>query len=110
MKRTQLTVGLILTLATGFGAHAQQAPVPEPPDLPPQIESGEALEPEVTIRESKKGTIEQYSVNGRVYMVKVTPRTGPPYYLVDSDGDGQLDQIEDSPRSLSVPQWVLFRW
>jgi len=83
---------------------------PEPPVLPPQIESGEALEPEVTIIKSEEKTVEEYRLDGKLVMVKITPTAGPAYYLVDSDGDGTLDAKEDDPRSASVQQWVLFSW
>lgn len=103
-----------LLLAPLFGmAQAEQgsfSAVPEPPTLPPQVESGQPLEPEVTITEDEKGTVEQYSVNGRVYMVKIIPVIGPPYYMVDSDGDGTLDERKDDIRNISVPQWVILSW
>ena len=105
---------LLPMLAAAFAVGAQQAgepaPVPEPPELPAQVESGEVLEPEVTIIESDRGTIHEYSVNGQVYMVKVIPAAGPPYYLLDSDGDGELDVRKDHPSEIAVPQWVLFSW
>lgn len=84
---------------------------PKPPVLPEPMESGEAIEPEVTIIQKEGATIEEYRVNGRMYMVKVTPRKGPPYYLIDQDGDGQMETrksgIYEEP---VVPQWVIFRW
>ena len=43
-------------------------------------------------------------------MVRITPRAGPPYYLLDLDGDGELDVEEDDISNISIPQWVLFRW
>lgn len=84
--------------------------VPEPPMLPPQVESGEALEPEVTIIQTDKEVIQEYRINGRLYMVRITPQAGPPYYLLDIDGDGQLDVEENDISNISIPQWVLFRW
>ncbi|MES9956077.1 MAG: DUF2782 domain-containing protein [Sedimenticola sp.] len=108
MKRAALTLSLLMTATAVLAEEA--APVPEPPELPPQVESGDVLEPEVTIIESDKGKIHQYSIQGRVYMVKVVPNSGPPYYLFDSDGDGELDVEEDHPTNIAVPQWVLFSW
>lgn len=111
MNKKVLLAALLLA-SSGLMAQEKPelAPVPQPPELPPQVQSGEVLEPDVTIIESDKGTIEQYSINGRVYMVKVTPVAGPPYYLLDSDGDGELDVRNDHPSEISVPQWVLFSW
>ncbi|MES9844504.1 MAG: DUF2782 domain-containing protein [Candidatus Sedimenticola sp. PURPLELP] len=108
MKKTVLTLSLMLT--AGCVMAEDRAPVPEPPVLPPQVESGEVLEPEVTIIESDKGKVHQYSVNGRVYMVKIVPTSGPAYYLLDSDGDGELDVRKDHPTDVAIPQWVLFSW
>ncbi|PLY17056.1 MAG: DUF2782 domain-containing protein [Sedimenticola sp.] len=111
MKKQLCLAGLMLIASAGFAAEntAPEA-VPEPPDLPPKVESGEVLEPEVRIIESEKGKLEEYSINGRVYMVKVTPQSGPPYYLVDSNGDGELDTRRDHPSEISVPQWVILSW
>ncbi len=83
---------------------AEEAPVP------PADEDEEVIEPEVTIRQSGDKTIHEYRMNGRLYMVKIVPRSGPPYYLLDLDGDGEMDVTEGDPRKVVVPQWVLFRW
>jgi hypothetical protein len=86
-------------------------PVPEQPDLPPPIESGENMEPDITIIRKGQDIIEEYRINHRLYMVKITPRVGPPYYLVDTDGDGNMDvRRRDIEDQMQVPQWVLFRW
>ena len=88
----------------------QTSAAPAPPDIPPLYDEGETLEPEVTIIESDKETIHQYSIRGKVYMIKVIPRNGAPYYLVDTDGDGVIDVQPDGPRSIAVQQWILFNW
>ena len=113
MKALMIAFGLSCCVPTALaqgGGQAGQSDVPEPPMLPPQVESGEALEPEVTIIETDKEIIQEYRVNGRLYMVRITPRAGPPYYLLDLDGDGELDVEEDDISNMSIPQWVLFRW
>jgi hypothetical protein len=85
--------------------------VPEPPPIPEDVKSGETLEPEVTIIESEEERIEQYSTNGQVYMVKITPKSGPPYYLIDMDGDGRLETRQrGTDADVVVPQWVIFSW
>ena len=96
-------------LAQG-GGQPDPGEVPEPPMLPPQVESGEALEPEVTIIETEKEIIQEYRINGRLYMVRITPQAGPPYYLLDLDGDGELDVEQNDVSNINIPQWVLFRW
>jgi len=109
-----VNLGLLLFLAVSPLAAEEDvmepAIAPEPPVLPPPVESGEALEPEVTIIKSEEKTVEEYRLNGKLVMVKITPAAGPAYYLVDSDGDGSLDAQENDPRSASVQQWVLFSW
>lgn len=87
--------------------------IPEPPRLPTQVESGEAmeLEPQVTIIQREDATIEEYRINGRLYMAKITPVVGPAYFLVDRDGDGQFEsRVNDLYEDIPVPQWVLLRW
>ena len=43
-------------------------------------------------------------------MVKITPRAGKPYYLLDTDGDGWPDARRSDPLGISVPQWILYSW
>ncbi|WP_457675600.1 DUF2782 domain-containing protein [Thiolapillus sp.] len=78
--------------------------------LPPGADDGETLEPEVTIRQEEDRTVHEYRIDGRLYMVKIVPRVGPPYYLMDLDGDGEMDTREDDPNGVVLPQWILFRW
>ena len=100
-------------LAMGLTAHADDKTredllVPPPP---PKLQSGEPIEPEVTIIKKKDATEELYSINGQVYAVKITPSSGPSYYLIDTDGDGLLETTQnDIERGLNVPQWILFSW
>ena len=69
------------------------------------------LEPEVTIIRQGGDTMEEYRINGRLYMIKVTPSRGYPYYLMDTNGDGTLDTRRNSLGSEpAIPQWILFRW
>ena len=104
---------LVMSLSIAIPFAGAQNPVddaPAPLPLPPKVESGQVLEPEVTIIETPNEQIQQYSVNGRVYMVRITPNSGPPYYLLDLDGDGELDVKSNNPGDNWVPQWVLFSW
>ena len=81
------------------------------PELQVAPQEGEAPSPEVTIRRQGRDTIEEYSIGGRVYMVKVQPAIGPAYYLVDPNGNGQFSQqINDIKNPPPVPRWVLLRW
>jgi len=82
-------------------------PVPGPPPLP-SVKSGETLEPDITIIQGEKKTFHEYRINGRLYAVKVIPKNGTAYYMIDVDGDGTLETRENF--LLPVPQWVLFSW
>ena len=112
-----LSITGLLTATGPAVAQDELAPAETPPVVedtaPPPIPSDdrEGLEPEVTIIRKDDRTIEEYRVNGELYMVKVTPSRGYPYYLVDSDGDGRLEtrRNELDPRIL-VPSWVILRW
>ena len=69
------------------------------------------IEPEVTIIRRQDRTVEEYRINGELYMIKVTPTKGVPYYLMDTDGDGSLEtQRNDLDPNILVPSWVIFRW
>jgi len=70
-----------------------------------------AEEPEITISRSQSETIEEYRANGRLYMIKITPRKGFVYYLVDTDGDGSLESRQNElDEGLLIPQWKLLSW
>jgi len=85
--------------------------LPPPPPIPPKI-VGEEVEPSVRIRREEENLVEEYSINGRIYMVKVTPKNGPPYYYFDEDGDGQLElQAGDEALNPVRPvYWKIKEW
>lgn len=84
------------------------APPPIPP-IQPKITSEEP-DPVVRITEKEGEMIEEYSRNGRVYMVKVTPSTGLPYYYMDEDGDGQLEIQDSGEGSVRPVFWKIKEW
>jgi hypothetical protein len=114
MQRT--FAALLLSLST-VAAATEPAATPEPPRWPAGV-SGAADDPtpeapaegDVTITEDERGTVYEYRVGAMVYMLKVVPQVGPPYYFIDQDGDGYLESRFDDPLLVSVPQWVLLRW
>ncbi len=83
---------------------------PEVPSIPGRYEGDSASAPEVTITETEEGTVYEYRVKGQVYMVKIQPALGPPYFLVDTNGDGILDVDERQAPDMAVQQWLLFSW
>ncbi|MBT8046895.1 MAG: DUF2782 domain-containing protein [Xanthomonadales bacterium] len=107
MRKPPLNHRLLLAVAAAISvstlAYAQPIPQEElerPPPMPPAPEGDvpippkiqdEQIEPTVTIIEEEDRRVEEYRLNGQVYMVKVTPKAGVPYYYVDADGDGKLE-------------------
>ncbi len=82
-----------------------------PPPIPPKIVR-EQVEPSVVIRKEEENIIEEYSINGQIYMVKVTPENGLPYYYFDEDGDGQLE-LQPGDEALNPVRpvyWKLKEW
>lgn len=102
---------LVLTLASPLvlADTPPAAPVPPPPAIADGMIEGAGPEPEVRIIQKGADKIEEYRINGLLYMIKVTPSVGFPYYLVDDDGTGNLKQI-DPARRIVIPQWVLMRF
>lgn len=83
---------------------------PEVPSIPGRYAGDSASAPEITITETDEGTVYEYRVKGQVYMVKIEPTVGPPYFLLDTNGDGILNVEERRAPDLAVPQWLLFSW
>lgn len=68
-------------------------------------------EPEVTIIKNNEENIEEYRIYGKLYMIKVIPKVGAAYYLVDNDGDGNLETRQNSLEpNILIPMWILFKW
>lgn len=110
--RRLLTLCALCSFAFSLSVAAQNRPpdlqpVPEPPPPPPGYQPDPALEPQVTITKRGEDRVEEYRINGRLYMVKVTPPHGTPYYLVDDKGDGRLRRQEPLDSGLRVPMWVI---
>lgn len=84
-------------------------PVPEPPPPPPGM-TDDGPQPEVTITKRGESRVEEYRVNGKLYMQKVTPPGGPSYYLIDERGDGSWRRLDSTDSGLRVPQWVVKTW
>ena len=95
----------------------EKPPANIPEHAPPaeiiEQEKEHLAEPEVTIIKRKEATIEEYRINGRLYMIKVTPKRGAPYFLVDNDGNGTFESRRADSElepDIMIPNWVLFRW
>jgi hypothetical protein len=113
-----LAAALLLTgLAPVQAQEDLEKPPPIPPEdaqdvpIPPKVPQ-EQIEPTVTIREEEERLIEEYRFNGRVYMVKITPRGGVPYYYIDTDGDGtlELDVDKQAMNPVQPVYWKIKEW
>lgn len=103
----------VLLLASGAVAVANEEPAPKPPELSPLPQGADDDQPvpDVTITRRAEDTVAEYRINGRLYMIKVTPKKGLPYFLIDSDGDGNLEtRHNDLDPGIAIPGWVLLRW
>ncbi len=85
-------------------------PIPEPPPPPPGFELDPAAEPQITIRKRGEDTVEEYRMAGKLYMIKVTPPGGRPYYLIDERGDGKFARQEGPETGIRPPMWVIHSW
>ncbi len=102
---------LLFAVLTALPAAAQKLPadlqpLPEPPPPPAGMALDAGLEPQVTIVKRGDDRVEEYRMNGKLYMLKVTPAHGVPYYLLDEKGDGVMSRQEIDTH-LRVPMWVI---
>ncbi len=106
MFRTVCFVLLTTLLGPVYAQEDRAAPPPPLPDDP----ADQLPEPEVKIIHREDRVVEEVRVNGRLRYVKITPRGGVPYYIVDTDGDGILDQQFNNLDNPPINQWILLRW
>ena len=109
-----------IALAVAFPAAAQStarprppgtAPLEEPPPPPPMTGSDQSLEPVITTRTEGDQEIQEYRVRGKLYMMRVKPKSGPAYILMDHKGDGTFMKQDNTLDSgIRVPQWVLLEF
>ena len=86
-------------------------PVPDPPAPPPVIESGEEMEADITIIRKGKQKIQEYRRGGKLFMIKVVPDVGPPYYFIDVNGDGKMDvRRSELDRDSDINMWKIIEW
>jgi hypothetical protein len=113
-KPTQIALGMsVAGLLCAAEPEVPQGlePLPDMPEPSARVQSGEALEPDVRIVPKKDVTIEEHRIRGRLYRIKVIPVKGPPYYLLNQDGDGRMEtKMSEIYSDFVVPSWVLFSW
>lgn len=125
MRATYLLILAVLTTPAlaaepAASTNKNKAPattVPAPPPPPenynppaaPELPDAGQPEPEVTITTKGTEIHEEYRLNGRLYMIKVTPKKGKPYYLIDQEGSGQFRRSDFESR-IAIPTWVIKRF
>ena len=83
-------------------------PLDEAPPPPQLDEDPNQLKPVVTTRVEGDRTIQEYRVNGRLYMQRVVPKSGRAYVLIDNKGDGTFTRQDNTlDNGVRVPQWVI---
>ncbi len=97
-------LSFLLLACLCLGANAAQ---PEAAPAPVAGEEQLDEQPVNISRQSEETTIEEFRANGRLYMIKVTPKHGAPYYLVDDLGDGRFARHEGLDSGLRVPRWII---
>ncbi len=100
---------ILLALMLSGGMAAAASPSDRPPGLKPVPDGipGADDVPSVTIKPGNQGTVVEYRSNGRLYMLKVIPKVGKPYYLIDQKGDGQFARQESLDSGMRPPMWVI---
>jgi hypothetical protein len=103
MRHALLYLALLIPGAVSAAAPSERPPALAPvPDGPPGADDA----PAVTVKPGSPGKVEEYRSNGKLYMLKITPKIGKPYYMVDPRGDGRFERQESLP-GLQPPQWVV---
>lgn len=99
----------VLSPAWAQSLPAGLQPLPEPPPPPPGMVEDPSFEPQVTIKRRGEDKVEEHRLNGKLYLIKVTPPHGTPYYLVDPKGDGGFirEDLHVGDKPLAVPMWVI---
>jgi len=111
---------LILLAILAFPVFSAEPPTPEleqlealpqVPEPPMPVQSGENMEPDITITRKGDKKIREYRRGGRLYMIEVVPDVGPPYYFLDVNGDGRLDvRSSELDHANRVNLWKLLEW
>jgi len=81
------------------------------PKLPVDDDAQDAaLSQEITPTKPAEQTVEEFRAGGKLYMIKITPKVGPPYYLVDDLGDGKFSHYQNLDPGFRPPRWVIHRF
>ncbi|AOM02505.1 DUF2782 domain-containing protein [Cobetia marina] len=74
---------------------------------PLAVAESDAPKPQVTSRQQDDRQLREYRVNGHLYAIEIIPKGGTPFFLLDSDGNGNFTRSSVSQASqLKVPGWA----
>ena len=86
---------------------------PPPPPMPDAIDEDKdpRIQPQVTTRVEGEQTVQEYRLAGKLYMIRVQPKHGIAYVLVDHKGDGTFTRQDNTlDQRVRVPQWLLLEF
>ncbi len=118
MKKTKLLkiIGLFLWMVPLWGQAQTPLPPPEIHQSEPEVMASDLTpdpneKPDIRIIQKGNAKLEEYRLHGKLYMIKVIPHKGRPYYLVDHTGRGEFERFSDiDGQKLKVPQWVILEF
>lgn len=121
MKLTSLLLLSLLFGLTAMAHGSDQPPprstadpvdAPPPPPLPPKkVPTDDLSIPTVTIRREAGQIVEEYRLNGALTMIRVTPKRGLVYYLIDTTGDGDLEtKWYETEGGIKPVYYKIFEW
>ncbi len=85
--------------------------VPPPPKLSPDAVADDVDATQVTIRQDGENKVEEFRTRGgRVYAIRVTPKFGKPYLLVDPDGKGTMTNATEINGGVKPAQWTILEF
>ena len=100
-------------------ASAQEPPKLQPlPDVPPPPKMSTTPTPaddeeatSVTIRQEGDTKIEEFRTRGgKLYAIRVTPRFGKPYMMIDADGKGAMTNAGEINGGVRPSQWTILEF
>jgi hypothetical protein len=109
MKRLLFVLLLTPLIAVAASPPPGLEELPEPPPAPAGYDES-VDEPQITIIKRGEDKVEEYRIGGELYMQKVTPPHGVPYYLVKESVDGGWAKMDGPGERIAVPQWIIFRF
>ena len=107
MNRIMLLT-ILLVPVSGFCEPPPPPPMPAKAVISTRI-IGDRYPQKVTTRREQGQVIEEYRIKGHLTMVKISPKTGKPYYIYYNDG--WSGATEDSDLHDGKPSyWKIFSW